>query len=86
MSLQELATRRILKQNPQEPVFTLNYNLPKNPPLAPKEYYLTSPTYPCKFDIRSNQTIRDMIERDRVTDDISNLLLKASDQLMNLPL
>ena len=31
-----------------------------------------------KFDIHSNQTIRDMIERDRVTDDISNFLLKSS--------
>ena len=32
MSLQELATRRLLKQNTKTPVFTLNYNLPKSPP------------------------------------------------------
>jgi len=67
MSLQELATRRLLKSNPQEPVFTLNYNLPKHPPLVTKGYYLTSPIYPStKFDIRSNKTIHDMEERDRL--------------------
>ena len=78
MSLQELATRRLLKRNTKEPVFTLNYNLPKQPPLAPKGYYLTSPTYPGRqIDIRSIQTMRDMEERDRVTKDLSKLLLKA---------
>ena len=35
MSLQELETIRLLKRNTKEPVFTLNYNLPKQPPLAP---------------------------------------------------
>ena len=78
MSLQELATRRLLKSNPQEPVFTLNYNLPKHPPLATKGYYLTSPIYPnTKFDIRSNKTIHDMEERDRLTK-LSNFLITAS--------
>ena len=78
MSLQELATRRLLKRNTKEPVFTLNYNLPKQPPLAPKGYYLTSPTYPGKFEIRSIRTMKDMEERDRVTKELSELLMQES--------
>tara|TARA_B100001057_G_C22811464_1_gene935606 strand:- start:132 stop:1202 length:1071 start_codon:yes stop_codon:yes gene_type:complete len=78
MSLQELATRRLLKQNTKTPAFTLNYNLPKQPPLAPKGYYLTSPTYPGKFDIRSIHTMNDMEERNRVTKELSDLLMQES--------
>ena len=83
MSLQELATRRLLKRNTKEPVFTLNYNLPNNwlPPLAPKGYYLTSPAYPGRqIQVRSNQTMKDMEERDIVTTDLLHSLIYESEE------
>ena len=84
MSLQELATRRLLKSNSRRhPVFTLNYNLPNNwlPPLAPKGYYLTSPTYPGRqIQVRSNQTMKDMEERDIVTTDLLHSLIYESEE------
>ena len=77
LSLQELATRRLLRPNTENSVpYTLNYETAGQWMLPPQEYYLKSPTGDKVYTLPLDKTIMDMNERNRINKDLSNLLIE----------
>jgi len=77
MSLEELATRRLLRPNTENSVpYTLNYETAGQWMLPPQGYYLKSPTGDKVKTLPLDKTIINMTERNRLNKDLSNLLIQ----------
>ena len=77
LSLEELATRRLLIPNTEDALpYTVNYETAGQWMLPPQGYYLKSPTGDKVNTLPLDKTIINMIERDRVKRDLSDLLVQ----------